>query len=47
MMKEKDASQIMDELEKNGVDMKEEIKEAAKEAPEMIKETVVDGYKKI
>ena len=47
IMVEKDASQIMDELEKNGVDMKEEIKEAAKETPEMIKETVADGYQRM
>ena len=36
MMKEKDALQMMDELEKNGVDIKEELKEAAKELPEMV-----------
>ena len=47
MMVEKDASQIMDELEQNGVDIKEQLKEAAKEMPEMIKDTVVEGYKKI
>ena len=28
---------MMDEMEKNGVDMKEELKEAAKELPEMVK----------
>jgi len=31
MMNEKDALQVMDELEKNGVDMKEELRGAAKE----------------
>ena len=37
MMREKDAYQMMNELEENGVDMREELKEAAKEMPEMAK----------
>ena len=44
MMKERDILHMMYELEKNGVNMKEELKEAAKELPEMVKETLPFPY---
>ena len=42
MMREKDAYQMMNELEENGVDMKEELKEAAKEIGKIIAQRALD-----